>query len=309
MKEDAPTPHASQAERLAELERQRQRAIEEGKLAAKEDEMLKTGGTYVVDEKGAESFEFSEKQLQERKERLRKTLIEEFSKKEKHEFVLKLDGEEAAPEMTAMLKARIRKNPGFYIENIDFVNGAYAVTPTERALVDARHILSPMDVPPGQRLEAGNKSEYPPVVIDGSLTLDQAAKEAGIDTEKISKGARQFAFEENKEGTFIPVLVRFGVNMTWSEAEAQLNKMGLRPGTLRELLAFAADNPEDPNLRDPIYALGTRVIIRLESHTPYMRLTSSDESQSDMHKVLGVHQILEKLEDFHSYRIVLCAKR
>lgn len=285
-------------------EERKELAKQEKERVIKEAKMLQDGGEYHIDEKGAFSYQFSEKQINQREKEVIEQKINEFYETPNQAFKL---GVEIGLEEKQILEEMIRENRK-YIQDIKKEGEEWLLIPTQDAVKEVALRMPPKFVPFGQLLNYNERSEYPPLMVNYTLTLEQAIAEGNFG--EVNEGIKKFSLDDTGEREIIPELVRFGRNLDWEEAEKEIEKLGLRSSTLRELLAFAAANPNDLNWESPIYAIGMKAIIKLdEEYTPFVRLTSRNESRNPMYKQLGVHWVLNKFEDFHNYYLVLGIKK
>jgi hypothetical protein len=247
---------------------------------------------------------FLKKQINQREKEVIEQKINEFYETPNQAFKL---GVEIGLEEKQILEEMIRENRK-YIQDIKKEGEEWLLIPTQDAVKEVALRMPPKFVPFGQLLNYNERSEYPPLMVNYTLTLEQAIAEGNFG--EVNEGIKKFSLDDTGEREIIPELVRFGRNLDWEEAEKEIEKLGLRSSTLRELLAFAAANPNDLNWESPIYAIGMKAIIKLdEEYTPFVRLTSRNESRNPMYKQLGVHWVLNKFEDFHNYYLVLGIKK
>lgn len=248
----------------------------------KEGQMLEQGGQYEVNDTGAVSYQFSENQLGEREKAARENRISKFYEFPDRPF--SLDAEINTVEK-GVLAEMIRQSREF-VEDVKEQDGQWIVVPTKHAVREAFLRAPRREVPAEQMLDSNERSEYPELIIDNSLTLEQAITAAGLDT--VNKSIESFPFETGSEAMVTPELVRLGRWIDWKEAEEEIDKMGLRSVTLREFLAFAGAHPDDPNWRNPVIAIGLKAVIHMETRTPYIHRRSKDESGVPMKRELDL---------------------
>lgn len=97
------------------------------------------------------------------------------------------------------------------------------------------------------------------VVVDYDQTLDQMVKAGGYDMvveeEKIT--AKNFPFQAKGKVNVDLQLIHFGKAMQEWEIDTKLDRMGLRPATIEELLAFGAQY-RDEQRKFAIVAMGSQ---------------------------------------------------
>lgn len=95
------------------------------------------------------------------------------------------------------------------------------------------------------------------IVIDYDMTLEDMVAAGNYDWGNLSINSKNFRFEQKKGKIRVRTfLVCFGKDTKYGQVIRELNKLGLRPGNLPELLAFGATYPEK-QLEFPIVQFGT----------------------------------------------------
>ena len=95
-----------------------------------------------------------------------------------------------------------------------------------------------------------------PVKVDYSRTVEQMVADGKYDWSHPDIAAKNFRIHSQRKVELTIKLINFNRNMTSKEVLRELDKQGLRPATLPELLAFAARYP-DKQREFPIVALGS----------------------------------------------------
>ena len=107
----------------------------------------------------------------------------------------------------------------------------------------------------------GKPSEYC-VTIDYGMKLSEMIDAGHYDWKNGDINEKNFPVTGEGTVEVSPELVHFDRVIGTSEVEAELDKMGLRPATIEELLAFGATYP-DVQREFPIIALGSSWVDRL----------------------------------------------
>ncbi len=95
-----------------------------------------------------------------------------------------------------------------------------------------------------------------PVTANYDLTVEKAIKAGKYDWSNSDINSKNFPSDRKGTAEVAIELVQFGRYMESDEVLAELDKQGLRPATLPELLAFGAKYP-DKQREFPIVALGS----------------------------------------------------
>lgn len=106
------------------------------------------------------------------------------------------------------------------------------------------------------RLLAQRMSASYPITVDYSLTLEQMITAGGYDWVNSSITSESFPITETGKAELNAQLVCFERAMSSDQALAELDKMGLRPATIAELLVFGAKYPQK-QLEFSIVGLGS----------------------------------------------------
>lgn len=108
------------------------------------------------------------------------------------------------------------------------------------------------------------------VTVDYSQTLDEMIAAGSYNWKNSDINAKNFPVDGKGTSPVNIELVHFNRNIESDEALNELDKMGYRPATLPELLAFGAKHP-DKQREFPIVALGSvRRLLRGRRHVAYL---------------------------------------
>jgi hypothetical protein len=103
---------------------------------------------------------------------------------------------------------------------------------------------------------SGNSANSYPITINYDLRLERMIEDGHYDWKNSDIKAKNFPVDGKGTSAVNIELVHFNRTMHSDEVLAELDKMGLRPATLPELLAFGAKYPEKQR-EFPIVALGS----------------------------------------------------
>lgn len=279
-------------------------ASRQKELVIKEAAMLQAGGEYHVDEQGAVSYKFSDKQLNERGEMVKSQQIRQFYEENVKEFE---SGVNLGPEEMRIFTEMVQEDPR-YVEVAKKEGGKWIITPTKKAIEEIPLRFPCKIVPAEQLLDKNERSEYPPLSVDYSLSFNQTLEHASrlFANDRVHK----FPLEKFGEKVIVPELVRLGRELNWNQALIEIDKMGLRSATYRELLAFAITYPNDPNWKHVMVVPGVQAMIELCLLTPCISGDSSDDEQKlYIYKALSDIRVLNNHKDFSSKYIALCVKK
>lgn len=105
-------------------------------------------------------------------------------------------------------------------------------------------------------LRGDQEVEVYPIIVDYSQTLEQMIAAGNYDWKNSDITSDHFPIKGTGTVELEGQLVHFGRSMSSEAVIAELNKMGLRPGTVEEILAFGAKYPEKQR-QFPIVGLGS----------------------------------------------------
>jgi hypothetical protein len=116
------------------------------------------------------------------------------------------------------------------------------------------------------------------IIVDYGMTLEQMIAAGGYDWVNDNITAKRFPLSGKGRHEMVAELIPFNRGISSEEAVVELDKMGFRPGTVEELLAFGAAFPETQR-KFPILALGSpcgvggdRLVAYLRGHDARRRL-------------------------------------
>lgn len=113
------------------------------------------------------------------------------------------------------------------------------------------------------------------IVIDYLMTLEEMIVAGGYDWKHDAITSERFPLSGEGKVERIVELIHFNRTISSDEVERELDKMGLRPATIEELLAFGATFPETQR-KSSIVALGSCLEVHGESCVACLSGTDSD---------------------------------
>ena len=116
------------------------------------------------------------------------------------------------------------------------------------------------------------------IVVDYSMTLAEMIATGHYDWVNSDITAERFPIKRNGKVETAVELIHFNRVISSGDAEKELDKMGLRPARIEELLAFGATFPEIQR-KFPIIALGAVAEIDGNRHVVYLH---RDDSERDL---------------------------
>lgn len=128
----------------------------------------------------------------------------------------------------------------------------------------------------------GSPDGLEPLNIDYEKPLPDAIKEGAFDWKNDDITSKNFpnGNHEKGEATIKVKLYHFGRDMSSEGVVSAMGKDGFRPAMLRELLAFAAKNPDEQR-KYPIVGLGSVLRRDVDRDVPYLRRLG-DERDLDL---------------------------
>ena len=125
------------------------------------------------------------------------------------------------------------------------------------------------------------------ITVNYGQNLDQMIEAGQYDSVNYDITATNFPLKEKGTVEVSIKLVHFNRSIRSEEAISELNKMGLRPATLPELLAFGAKYPQI-QCQFPVVALGSIWQSRIgDRSVPYLWGSYSGERRLDLSSVRG----------------------
>lgn len=127
------------------------------------------------------------------------------------------------------------------------------------------------------------------IIVDYSLSLEAMIALGKYDWKNVGITAERFPIKGNGKHERTAQLIHFNRIISTDDTEKELDKMGLRSGTIEELLAFGATFPEMQR-RFSIIALGSVAGIRGNRNVAFLGRDGSERDLDLRWPVSGWHE-------------------